>query len=135
MRKEIYIDDFPGEDERPRRGHKKEYRFHGDGFLHQDKGRGYHLHGGRRDGHGPHLDEGCNTRETGRPHRKIYKHKFYESDLKTITKLFASKKELVEYVNKVGENGQQVDIFKIEDDLYKVVVYEKEVTKEVKEEE
>ena len=41
------------------------------------------------------------------------------------TKMFTSKSELVDYVNEVGELGNKVDIYKIEDDLYKVVVIEK----------
>lgn len=43
------------------------------------------------------------------------------------TKMFESKKELVDFVNQIGEDGTEVDIFKIEDGLYKVVVFKKEV--------
>ena len=32
----------------------------GNGFGRSDKGRGNHLNGGRRDGDGPHQEEGCN---------------------------------------------------------------------------
>lgn len=43
------------------------------------------------------------------------------------TKMFTSKADLVEFVNSKGEEGNQIDIFKIEDDLYKVVILEKDV--------
>lgn len=121
MRKEIYIEDFGECSDRPRRGRDERHGF-GEGFHHHDKGRGFHIYGGRRDGHGPHLDEGCNTEHRDHPHVKVFKNKkFYNEIFKT--KMFSSKKELVEFVNEVGETGQRVDIFKIEDDLYKVVVY------------
>ena len=42
------------------------------------------------------------------------------------TKMFTTKESLVEYVNEIGEHGHMVDIFKIEDELYKVVVFEKQ---------
>ncbi len=42
------------------------------------------------------------------------------------TKLFDSKKDLVSFVNQVGEDGTEVDIFKIEEGLYKVVVFKRE---------
>lgn len=38
------------------------------------------------------------------------------------TKLFTNKEEMVEFVNQKGEEGHQIDIFKIEEGLYKVVV-------------
>lgn len=40
---------------------------------------------------------------------------------KQVTKMFTSKEELVEYVNVEGEKGHSIDVFKIEDSLYKVV--------------
>jgi len=43
---------------------------------------------------------------------------------KITTKLFENKASMIEYVNKVGEEGHNIDIFKIEDNLYKVVVME-----------
>lgn len=49
---------------------------------------------------------------------------------KMTTKLFTDKQELVNYVNKVGETGAKIDIFKIEDSLYKVEVIEK-IKKEI----
>ena len=44
---------------------------------------------------------------------------------KMTTKLFTDKQELVKYVNEIGEKGAKIDIFKIEDDLYKVEVIER----------
>jgi hypothetical protein len=41
------------------------------------------------------------------------------------TKLFTSKEDMVEFVNLKGEEGHQIDIFKIEEGLYKVVIIEK----------
>lgn len=40
---------------------------------------------------------------------------------KQITKMFISKEEVVEYVNKIGDEGHHIDVFKIEEGLYKVV--------------
>ncbi|QMS84210.1 hypothetical protein [Candidatus Xianfuyuplasma coldseepsis] len=48
-----------------------------------------------------------------RPHRPFGK---------TITKLLTSREELVQYVNELGEKGHHIDVYKIETDLYKVVV-------------
>ena len=99
----------------------------GNGFGSSDKGRGNHLNGGRRDGVGPHQEEGCNI---GEKKQQSFRRNRFEFKMKT--KMFTSKKELVEYVNKVGELGNKVDIYKIEDDLYKVVVVER-YQEEVKE--
>ena len=131
MRREIFINDFRGNDDRPRRGRRDNYGYgRGDGYgrgnrtyNYGDKGRGLHVLGGRRDGEGPHLDEGCNTVENPYPNQRAYKNRFTGYNETSKIKMFSSKKELTEYVNKVGETGQQVDIFKIEDELYKVVVY------------
>lgn len=46
-------------------------------------------------------------------------------EMKMTTKLITSQSELVEYVNELGEKGHYIDIFKIEDGLYKVVVKER----------
>ena len=121
VRREFYITDPRGFD-RPRRG-RNDYRGRGEGYYREDKGRGLHLYGGRRDGIGPHFEEGCLTEERVRPYRRIFQQKYYRTDDASKTKMFSSKKELLDYVNKVGETGQQIDIFKIEDELYKVVVY------------
>jgi hypothetical protein len=48
-----------------------------------------------------------------------------EAASKMTTKLITSKEELVSYVNDLGEQGHYIDIFKIEDGLYKVVVKER----------
>lgn len=41
------------------------------------------------------------------------------------TKLFTNKDEMVSFVNLKGEEGHQIDIFKIEESLYKVVIIER----------
>lgn len=46
----------------------------------------------------------------------------FNSKLKT--KMFTSKTDLVEYVNSIGDMGNKINIFKIEDELYKVEVVE-----------
>ena len=124
MEKEIFIKKVIHEDDelefRREKRHYIKHRGTGNGFGRSDKGIGNHLNGGRRDGHGPHYEEGCNIE--GKKHVNFKRNRFNQI-LKT--KLFTSKKELVEYVNEVGELGNKIDIFKIEDDLYKVVVVER----------
>lgn len=44
---------------------------------------------------------------------------------KQITTMFTSKEELVSYVNEKGALGHHIDIYKIDEGLYKVVVLEK----------
>ena len=62
--------------------------------------------------------------------RHIHVRPRFEKKIKT--KMFISKESLVEYVNEVGELGHTIDVFKIADDLFKVVVVERvEVKKEV----
>lgn len=97
------------------------------GSDNRDKGRGNHLNGGRRDSHGPHQEEGCYKGE-----KKSQSFRGFNYQNKAITKMFTSKKDLVEYVNSIGDLGNKIDIYKIEDDLYKVVVIER-YQKEVKE--
>jgi len=134
MRKEVIVKEFIDGYERPRRG-RREYRMNETGFRHHDKGRGLHILGGRRDGIGPHLEEGCNTEE-----------RYYDNNSKILnrnsgiiqkllrkTKMINSKDELVSFVNEHGEKGQEVEIYKIEENLYKVVYFEQ--NKKVKEEE
>lgn len=41
-----------------------------------------------------------------------------------ITKLFQDNKEMIEYVNENGALGHKIDIFKIDEGLYKVVIVE-----------
>lgn len=43
------------------------------------------------------------------------------------TKMFTSKDELVAFVNEKGEEGHRIDVYKIEDDLYKVVITERPI--------
>ena len=135
MEKEIYVKKFIERDEdfgfirEKRQGRGDGMRMNergnrgrgtGNGFGRTDKGRGNHLNGGRRDGVGPHLEEGCYI---GEKKYQSFRGNRFNSKMKT--KMFTSKKELVEYVNTVGELGNKVDIYKIEDDLYKVVVIER----------
>lgn len=47
------------------------------------------------------------------------------------TKMFTSKKELVDYVNSIGDEGHKIDVYKIEDDLYKVVIVEDKKIEEI----
>ncbi|MCD6482604.1 MAG: hypothetical protein J7K80_02535 [Candidatus Izimaplasma sp.] len=119
----MYYNGYRGLDDRPRRG-RRDYGGRNDGsFYRQDRGRGLHLLGGRRDGQGPHLEEGCNTVQNENPGQRFYRNRNFVSNETSKIKMFSSKDDMMKYVNKVGEDGQQVDIFKIEDDLYKVVVY------------
>ena len=47
-----------------------------------------------------------------------------------VTKLFDDKKEMIAYVNEKGEENSHIDIFKIDEELYKVVVVQKKEFKE-----
>jgi len=58
---------------------------------------------------------------------KIRKH-IHHQIVKEV-KLFTNKKEMVSYVNNL-EDIQNVEIFKIEDDLYKVLVTRRKILKE-----
>lgn len=50
------------------------------------------------------------------------------------TKMFTSKEDLVTYVNSIGEEGnRKIDVYKIEDDLYKVVIIEKKMPQDIEE--
>lgn len=62
-------------------------------------------------------------------HRKVVK--FDMDDYRGIskTKLFTDKDEMVSHVNEMGELGHRIEIFKIEDSLYKVVVHERPKSK------
>lgn len=61
-------------------------------------------------------------RDRDRKHKHVHIMKRPRPFGKTITKLLTSKQELVQYVNELGEQGHRIDIYKIENDLYKVVV-------------
>ena len=69
----------------------------------------------------PHFeDRGPKSKGDRRPkHHKRFQDEFAK------TKMFTSKEQLVEFVNSIGDQGHKIDIFKIEDDLYKVVVIER----------
>jgi len=101
-------------------------RGHGRKDMNHDKGIGKHILGGRRDGVGPHYEEGCNDEVRVGPHSRVHKYRKYNVRKVLKTKMFLDKKELVEFANEIGEKGHQLEVFKIEEDLYKVVVYEKE---------
>lgn len=70
------------------------------------------INNGRKD-YRPHYDE-----HHHRSSRKSYIAKIIE------TKLFVNKDELVEYVNKKGQGSNTIEIFKIEEGLYKLVIKE-----------
>lgn len=60
-------------------------------------------------------------RDRDHRHRRMHpRHPFG----KMTTKLITSKEELVDYVNDLGAKGHHIDVFKIDDGLYKVVVVE-----------
>lgn len=50
--------------------------------------------------------------------------------VKQVTTLFEDKQEMIRYVNEKGQEGHKIDIFKIEDGLYKVVVVVREPRRE-----
>lgn len=126
MKKEIFIKKFIDEDDEihiireMHHGRGAGIMHEGNGRGHGGYGRGNHLNGGRRDGIGPHQEEGCYTGEN-----RIHSIRRSRTNYTRKTKMFASKEELIEYVNKAGELGNKIDIYKIEDNLYKVVVIEK----------
>jgi hypothetical protein len=71
----------------------------------------------------------------GKPSRPYFKHRHF----KKVTKMFTSKESLVEYVNQAGEKGHHIDVYKIDEDLYKIVEivdedFHKEVEIELEEE-
>lgn len=94
-------------------------------FNRYDKGVGKHILGGRRDGVGPHYEEGCNTVVRGNTNYGAYTGRYTGSKTILETKMFMDKKEMVEFANEAGKKGHSVEVFKIEEDLYKAVVYEK----------
>jgi len=107
-------------------GNHQGSRGQGRNQVRQDKGIGKHILGGRRDGVGPHYEEGCNTEARVGSNYRAQKYRKFNDKKVLKTKMFIEKKDLVDYANEVGEKGHSIDVFKIEDDLYKVIVYEKE---------
>lgn len=96
----------------------------------QDRGVGNHINNGRRDGEGPHHDsDGCNikpersTNPDDRGHRYLNKRTNLGYRKNSVeTKLFTDKEELVKYVNNRKADNSEVEIYKIEDGLYKLVI-------------
>ena len=62
-----------------------------------------------------------------RPKRPEEKHKFIINDFDVLkkTRMFTSKEDLVKFVNEIGDEGHGIDVYKIEDGLYKVVIVER----------
>lgn len=72
-------------------------------------------------------DEFGNKRRDHRNHREDHQHRSSKRGYGTKiieTKLFTSKEELVEYVNVKGQGSVTIEIYKIEDGLYKLVIKE-----------
>ena len=96
----------------------------------EDRGEGRHINNGRRDGVGPHHEEdGCNVKpdhETSpedRGHRFFNeRHEMEPKRSNVETKLFTDKAELVKYVNDRKADNSEIEIYKIEDGLYKLVI-------------
>jgi len=66
--------------------------------------------------HRKHFDEDKKHYDEQRKNVKRYGAKIIE------TKLFIDKEKLVEYVNEKGQSDALIDIFKIEEGLYKLVI-------------
>ena len=64
------------------------------------------------------------TRERHPRYQEEYYRKHSRRDSPKIieTKLFTSRDELVKYVNEKGQSDALIDIYKIEDELYKLVI-------------
>lgn len=71
-----------------------------------------------------HHEEHLHPFEDERRRKHVHVHHL-DRHPKMTTKLLTSKEELVAYVNELGEQGHKIDVFKIEDGLYKVVVLER----------
>ena len=111
MNKKVYVHKVHS-DERPRRGERefREHRHHGE-----SDGRPFR-----------HFHEENIQKPFGRKIRRHFP--------KPKTKMFTSKEELVNYVNSIGEAGHKIDIYKIDEDLYKIVVFEEPSIDELDEE-
>jgi|GEM_PF-2675348 len=98
------------------------HRFRDDGRLHRN---GPDAPRSPRAPRQPRFDDERPRRaynDGSRPRRDVV---FHQPRPKVKTKLFTSKDDLVKYVNEIGDEGHQIDIFKIEDDLYKLVVVDR----------
>ena len=74
-----------------------------------------------------HKEENEKRRKDHRSNRDDYQNRNFRRghNPKIIeTKLFVSKEELVEYANSKGQGSSTIEIFKIEDGLYKLVIKE-----------
>lgn len=109
MEKKVYVKRYPRDrkdfrDDRPPRDPRERYE--------------------RRD-HG-NREEREEFRKPPRPKRPDhYRKPFMRPRVGQKTKMFTSKEELVAFVNEKGEEGHKIDVYKIEDELYKVVIIER----------
>ncbi len=124
MEKKTYVKRYPRDrrefrDERPHgRGDKKEFREERPNEKTE-----------RRERHGQiERDDLRRPQRSERPGRaenpRMYQKHFRRPKRIQKTKMFTSKKDLVEYVNSIGDEGHKIDVYKIEDELYKVVIIE-----------
>ncbi len=129
MEKKVIIEEF-GREDRPRRRDDRSHRGHREPEVRVYKHRHFDEDRGPRRPEEPRKPRRPEQpREPRRPRPpKPHKHFGFR---KSKTKMFTSKDELVAFVNEKGEEGHQIDIFKIEDDLYKVVVVEAPIFKEI----
>ena len=77
-------------------------------------------HSGRSRGHRPFGDHEEGYKRHHNKNFMKYPNNFGPKIVET--KLFVSKEELVEYVNEKGQSDAIIDIYKIEDGLYKLVI-------------
>ncbi|AIO18891.1 hypothetical protein KQ51_01012 [Candidatus Izimaplasma bacterium HR1] len=108
MEKKVYVKHYPRDkrerefrDERPHERHERHER------------------------HEKHIHVDFKDDERRRPHfegRPPFDRPRRPRGPKQKTKMFTSKEDLVAFVNEKGEEGHRIDVYKIEDDLYKVVI-------------
>ena len=104
MEKRIRVERF-GPEGRPRR----EKRCQEEGYHRRHEGR---------------YEERRHEREREHRHHRKPHFKHMHRRLKVKTKMFMDKLKMVEFVNDQGEFGHKIDVFKIEENLYKVEVTE-----------
>jgi hypothetical protein len=96
----------------------------------EDRGQGKHINNGRRDGIGPHFEEGCNVHPTHETKPEDRGHRFQNENTRRNrrsesiieTRLFTDKEELVKYVNEGETANKKYEIYKIEENLYKLQI-------------
>jgi|LGVF01.2.fsa_nt_gb hypothetical protein len=112
-------EDRPRREDGPRRDERTQRHFRGDGVRKKEH---------RADGPRPlrqRFDERPEKPERPNRPEKLDRHfRPRRPRRKQITKMFVTKEALVDYVNVEGEKGHQIDIYKIEENLYKVVKVE-----------